>query len=130
MPGNKAKGSKAERELFDMFVKNGYRAVRVAGSGVMDNAECDVIAGKKGGRKFAIEAKSSKSPMKYITKEQIEKFIIFSDIFGLVPVVAVRFNREGWFFLSPKLLRDCGKNLGISLEDCRKKAKRFGQFFC
>jgi len=41
MPKNKAKGSKAERELFDMFIKNNYRAVRVAGSGTMENADCD-----------------------------------------------------------------------------------------
>lgn len=126
---NKAKGSKAERELYEIFVSNGYRAVRVAGSGTMENADCDIIAGKKGGRKYAIEAKSSKSPNKYITKDQIERFMIFSEIFGLVPVVAVRFNREGWFFLNPKTMKDSGKNWVITLEGCRKKAKRFSQFF-
>lgn len=127
--GNKAKGSKAERELFDIFVKNNYRAVRVAGSGTMENAECDLIAGKKGGRKFAIEAKSSKAPVKYITKDQIERFMIFSDIFGLVPVVALRFNRMGWYFIKPSDLRDSGKNWAITLEESQKKGKRFSQFF-
>ena len=34
---NKAKGSKAERELYEMFVNNLYRAVRVAGSGSMES---------------------------------------------------------------------------------------------
>ncbi len=126
---NKAKGSKCERELFEMFVANGFRAVRVAGSGVMDNAECDLITGKKGEKKYAIEAKSSKTPVKYITKEQIEKFIVFSDIFGLVPVVALRFNREGWFFISPKQLRDAGNSWVITLEECRTSGRRFGQFF-
>ena len=29
MPGNKAKGSKAERELYQLFVENHFRAVRV-----------------------------------------------------------------------------------------------------
>jgi Holliday junction resolvase len=129
MPGNKTKGSKAERELFEMFVNNHYRAVRVAGSGTMDNAECDLIAGKKGSRKFAIEVKSSKAPVKYITKDQIERFMVFSDIFGLEPVIALRFNREGWFFIKPRELRDSGKNWAISLKGCKKKAKRFGQFF-
>lgn len=126
---NKAKGSKAERELFQMFVDNHFRAVRVAGSGVMENADCDIIAGKKGGGKYAIEAKSSKKPVKYITKEQIENFMIFSDIFGLKPVIAVRFNRLGWFFLNPKNLEDSGKNLVINEEIARKKGKRFSQFF-
>ena len=127
---NKAKGSKAERELYEMFVDNHYRAVRVAGSGTMENADCDLIAGKKGGgRKYCIEAKSSKKPMKYISKEQISKFVSFSDIFGLKPVIAVRFNRLGWFFINPKELKECGKNFSITIEQARKKGKRFSQFF-
>ena len=125
---NKAKGSKAERELYQMFVNNHYRAVRVAGSGMMENADCDLIAGKPG-RKYAIEVKSSKKPVKYITKEQIESFIIFAEIFGLIPVIALRFNREGWLFIHPKDLRDAGKNWGISLEDAKQKGKKFAQFF-
>jgi len=128
---NKAKGSKVERELFQMFVDNNYRAVRVAGSGMMENADCDIIAGKKG-KKYCIEVKSSKKPAKYISKKQIESFMIFADIFGLKPVIAVRFNREGWFFINPKQknsLQDSGKNLVISLDKARKKGKRFSQFF-
>lgn len=126
---NKSKGSKAERELYDLFVENGFRAVRVAGSGMMENTACDLIAGKFGNGKYAIEAKSSKSPNKYITKEQIEQFIIFSEIFGLTPVIALRFNREGWFFISPDKLRNSGKNWVISLEDSKNIGKRFSQFF-
>jgi len=129
MPKNKAKGSKIERELFQVFVEHHFRAVRVAGSGMMDNAECDIIAGKKGNGKFAIEVKSSKAPIKYITKEQIEKFVVFSDIFGLKPVIALRFNREGWLFVHPKCLRDSGKNFVITLEEAKKKGKKFSQFF-
>ena len=129
MPHNKAKGSKIERELFQIFVENHFRAVRVAGSGVMENAECDIIAGKKGCGKYAIEVKSSKAPIKYITKEQIEKFVIFADIFGLTPVVALRFNREGWLFIHPKHLRDSGKNFVITLEEAKKNGKKFSQFF-
>ena len=125
---NKAKGSKAERELYDLFVQNLFRAVRVAGSGMMENTACDLIAGKKG-QKYAIEAKSSKSPSKYITKDQIDQFMVFSEIFDLVPVVALRFNREGWFFISPSQLRDSGKNWVITLEDAKKEGKRFSQFF-
>jgi Holliday junction resolvase len=131
MPKNKSKGSKIERELFQKFVENNYRAVRVAGSGVMENAECDLIAGKKG-RKYCIEVKSSKKPFKYISKEQIEKFMVFSEIFSLVPVLALRFNREGWLFLNLKnknQLKDSGKNWVITLENAKKKGKKFAQFF-
>ena len=128
MPKNKAKGSKAERELYQMFISNFYRAVRVAGSGTMENADCDLIAGKKG-RKYAIEVKSSKKPVKYISKEQIENFMIFSDIFGLEPVIALRFNREGWIFMHPKHLKDSGKNWVITLEEAKKNGMKFAQFF-
>ena len=126
---NKAKGSKAERELYDLFVQNNFRAVRVAGSGMMENTACDLIAGKAGGGKYAIEAKSSKAPVKYITKKQIEEFVVFSEIFGLTPVVALRFNREGWLFINPEQLRDSGKNWAITLEEAKQIGKRFGQFF-
>ena len=129
MPGNKAKGSKCERELYDIFVQNGFRAVRVAGSGMMENTACDLIAGKLGFGKYSIEAKSSKSPNKYITKQQIEEFVIFSEIFGLTPVIALRFNREGWIFINPSQLRDSGKNWAISLKEAKEIGKKFSQYF-
>ena len=124
----KQKGSKTERELYQMFVDNNFRAVRVAGSGAMINTACDLIAGKKG-QKYCIEVKSSKKPSKYISKQQIEEFMIFSEIFGLKPIIAVRFNREGWFFLSPKQMKNSGKNWCITLDSARVKGKRFGQAF-
>jgi len=126
--GNKEKGANAERELYQMFIDNGYRAVRVAGSGMMENTSCDLIAGNSKG-KYCIECKASKKTSKYITKKQIEEFLIFSSIFGLKPVIAVRFNREGWFFLKPNDLEDSGKNFCVSLDLARKKGKRFGQAF-
>ena len=128
MANNKSKGSKYERELYTMFVENNYRAVRVAGSGTMENADCDLLAGKKG-KKYAVEVKSSKRPVKYITKDQINRFITFSEIFGLTPIIAVRFNRLGWFFLNPKHMKDSGKNWVVNLDIAQKKGKRFGQMF-
>jgi Holliday junction resolvase len=126
--GNKEKGANAERELYQLFIDNCFRAVRVAGSGVMENTSCDLIAGKKG-KKYCIECKASKDTLKYITKKQIEEFLIFSEVFGLIPVVAVRFNRAGWFFMHPKHLKDSGKNFCVSLELAREKGKRFGEMF-
>jgi len=125
---NKSKGSNVERELFEMFTKNSHRAVRVAGSGTMSNADCDLIAGNSKG-KYAIEVKSSKKKCKYISKEQVENFMIFSQIFDLEPIIAIRFNRKGWFFLEPKHLEETGKNWKINLEMAKEKGKRFGQAF-
>ena len=111
-----------------MFIDNFFRAVRVAGSGAMENTSCDLLAGKEG-KKYCIECKSSKKTSKYITKEQISDFLVFSEIFGLEPVVAVKFNRKGWFFLSPNDLVDSGKHLLVSLDIAQEKGKRFSQFF-
>lgn len=128
MPLNKAKGSKAERELCQKFIEENYRAVRVAGSGIMENADCDIIAGKKG-KKYCIEVKASKKPIKYIAKGQINNFMVFAEIFKLKPVIAIRFNQIGWFFLDPKYLKDSGKYWVVTLDLARKKGKRFAQFF-
>lgn len=128
MPKNKSKGSNIERELYKKFIEIGYRAVRVAGSGMMENADCDLIAGKKN-KKFAIEVKSSKKPFKYISKEQIKKFLSFCDILGLKPVLALRFSREKWLFIHPKHLNDAGKNWVITLEQAKKKGKSFSEIF-
>ncbi|MBI2046896.1 Holliday junction resolvase [Candidatus Pacearchaeota archaeon] len=127
--GNKEKGANAERELLKMFDVNTWKAVRVAGSGLADESPCDLIAGKSR-KKYCIECKTSKDKKRYIDKRQIEDFLIFSEIFGMKPLIAVRFNHEGWFFIKPqKLERTRSKGLAISLEKEKKKGKRFGQIF-
>jgi len=127
--GNKEKGANAERELLKMFDANTWKAVRVAGSGLADESPCDLIAGKSR-KKYCIECKTSKDKKRYLDKRQIEDFLIFSEIFGMKPLIAVRFNHEGWFFIKPqKLERTKSKGLAISLETARKKGKRFGQIF-
>src|SRR3989344_7675408 len=113
---NKAKGSRVERELLSLLTENGWRCVRVAGSGVNDDSPCDLMAAKLGKKAYTIEAKSSKKTSIYITKRQIEDFILFSSTMGLIPVIAVRFNYEGWLFINPSQLEDSGKNWVISLK--------------
>lgn len=129
MPNNKAKGSKNERELVEIFTNNSWRAVRVAGSGVNDNSPCDMIVGKIGRKGYTVEAKSSKKAIIYITKAQISDFVTFSMTIGLTPVIALRFNRQGWLFIEPKDLRDTGTNWAASLKNALEKGKRFAQFF-
>jgi Holliday junction resolvase len=126
---NKSKGSNAERELVHLCTESGWRALRVAGSGVNDDSPCDILIGKIGRRAYAIEAKSSKKTSIYISKSQINDFVLFGMTMGLIPVVAVRFNYRGWLFIDPKDLKDSGKNWVISLKDALEKGKRFGQFF-
>ena len=123
MPNNKAKGSKAERELISMFNEHGWRAVRVAGSGVKDESPCDIIVGKIGKKGYVVECKSSKKKTIYITKQQIEDFIVFSKTIGLNSVIAARFNYEGWYFLDPSFLKDTGKYWALSLEQAKKTSE-------
>ncbi len=126
---NKSKGSKAERELLQLFTDHGWKAARVAGSGTNDNTFCDLIAGKINCNPYAVEAKSSKNPRIYITKQQVDDFMQFSYLMGLKPVIAVRFNREGWIFLEPKQLEDSGGNWVVNLKKAKAEGKRFSQFF-
>ena len=116
---NKAKGSKAERELYDLFVANNFRAVRVAGSGMMENTACDLIAGNAT-KKFAIECKTSKEKKRYVDKQQMSDLKEFAAKFGFPPLVAVKFNRQKWWFIEPGQLEDTGKHLAISLEEIQK----------
>ena len=129
MPNNKSKGSKAERELVKLFTENGWRAVRVAGSGVGEESPCDIMAGKLGRRGCVVEAKSSKSSSIYITREQIDDFVTFAHTIGLRPVIAARFNRFGWLFVSSETLKDSGKFWVLSLKTATTEGKKFGQFF-
>ena len=126
---NKTKGANLERELVKIFTENNWRAVRVAGSGVGEDSPCDIIAGKSGKKGYAIEAKSSRKINIYIKKSQIEDFLLFSHMIGLKPVIAARFNREGWIFLDPKNLKDTGKFLSLSLQNAKTHGKKFSQFF-
>jgi Holliday junction resolvase len=126
---NKAKGSRVERELVEYFTENNWRAVRVAGSGVKDESPCDMIAAKIGKRGYVVEVKSSKKDRIYISKEQIEDFVKFSHMIGLSAVIAVRFNYEGWLFITPSQLEDTGKYWVISLEKAKSEGKKFSQFF-
>jgi Holliday junction resolvase len=126
---NKAKGSRIERELIKLFTERGWRAVRVAGSGVGEESPCDLIAAKLKRKGFTVEVKSSKKKSIYITKQQIEDFMLFSTLIGLTPVIALRFNHEGWLFLHPKYLKDTGKYFAVSIKTAKEKGRKFAQFF-
>lgn len=126
---NKSKGANVERELVKLFTESGWRALRVAGSGVNDDSPCDIIAGKVGRGGYAIEVKSSRKSRIYITKAQINDFMAFSLSLGLQPVIAARFAYEGWLFLQPEHLEDTGANWVVSLDNAKTRGQKFSQFF-
>lgn len=115
---NKQKGANAERELYYLLNEKGFACVRVAGSGMLENTACDLLAGRKD-IKYAIECKVTKDNKKYFDTEQIKDLIEFSDLFGVEPLIAIKFNRRGWFFTHPQQLLRTNKGMVISLEEIK-----------
>lgn len=93
------KGYKAEWELFNLLWQKGFAVARVAGSGSTAKPACDLIAGNRK-KKLAIEVKVSRNEKKYIDKKQVKELHEFANMFGLRPVIFVKFLRKGWRIFS------------------------------
>lgn len=122
----KAKGTRAERELFHMFWDNGWTCLRTAGSGSTTMPAPDIIAGKDG-RVLVIECKSGSGEYRYLTKKQVQELIDFSIAFKAEPWIAARFDREGWFFVKAKEVKSSGVNLVVNLKDAKESGIKFSE---
>jgi Holliday junction resolvase len=120
----KKKGTRAERELFHMLWKSKFAVVRGAGSGSTPLPCPDLIAGN-GKKVYAIECKSVKDSKKYFNVEEIKQLKEFSKKFGAIPLVGIRFDHKGWYFLEPKKLKKTSKMLMITFEMAKKKGFSF-----
>ncbi|MCS7134582.1 MAG: Holliday junction resolvase Hjc [Candidatus Pacearchaeota archaeon] len=117
---NKKRGFDAERELLHLLSLKGFAVARIAGSGMMKETSCDLLAGN-GKEKYAIEVKISSKEKKYIEKKQIENLREFSKKFGAIPLIAIKFLRKGWFFLRPEQLKKTKKGFVALLEEGKKE---------
>ncbi|MFH1229777.1 MAG: hypothetical protein V1678_05145 [Candidatus Aenigmatarchaeota archaeon] len=93
-----AKGSRRERELLEFLTKRGFVVHRVAGSGVKEEAICDLVAVKDGSVQF-IECKSRIKV--YYTKQhlsQLSELIRVSNSCKAKPLLAVKLNYRDWQF--------------------------------
>jgi len=117
-------GSDAERELCHIFIDKNFRVVRVAGSGTLTNAECDLIVANKI-KAYCIESKSTRKGGVYIPKDRMIKFLKFAEDTNFNPLIALRFIRENWIFVKPEQFNSEGNTYGITL----KKAKQEGLCF-
>ena len=96
-----AKGDRRERELVNRLDAKGFAVMRAPASGSATERELpDVLAGD-GAVFYAIEAKSSAGDPIYLTGEEVEALVYFSQNFGAKPKIGVRFDREDWFFFHP-----------------------------
>ena len=96
-----AKGDRRERELVNRLDETGFAVMRAPASGSATERELpDVLAGD-GDAFYAIEAKSSSGDPIYLTGEEVEALVYFSQNFGAKPKIGVRFDREDWYFFHP-----------------------------
>jgi len=95
------KGDRRERELVNALDEAGFAVMRAPASGAATERELpDVLAGD-GETFYAIEAKSSAGDPIYLTGEEVEALLFFSQNFGAKARIAVRFDREDWYFFHP-----------------------------
>jgi holliday junction resolvase Hjr len=117
----KSKGTRAERELLHLFWENNVAAMRSAGSGSTSRPSPDLLVGT-GEKSLAIECKSIKSKSKHFNKEEIEQLNLFSELFGAEPIIGMRFDNLGWYFLHTKSIpKNKNGNYTITLKLSQEK---------
>ncbi len=122
---SKRKGTLYERELFHMFWNNNWAAVRSAGSGSTPLPAPDILAGNKD-KLLAIECKAIKTKSKHFKKEEIEQLKTFSETINASPIIAMRFDNNGWFFLDANNIKENKNgNYTITFNLCQKEGNNF-----
>jgi len=122
---SKIKGTKAERDILELFWKTGsWAAIRAPGSGSARFPSPDILAGNAH-RKIAIECKSTQKKAQYLSKREIKQLQEFSTLFNAEPWIAVKFGRKGFFFLPIEDLKETDKFLVFTLAMAERKGLRF-----
>jgi len=109
-----------------MFWKTGtWASIRSAGSGSTPLPAPDILAGNKE-KLLAIECKAIKTKSKHFKKEEIIQLQSFSQILNATPIVAMRFDNNGWFFLDANNLKENkGGNYTVTFNLCQKEGIKF-----
>lgn len=95
------KGSNEERDLVHKLWDRNFAAMRAPASGGATKKPLpDIIAGN-GSIYLAIEVKTTTKDKIYIDSSQIDALIEFSNMFGAVPYIGVKFKYTKWLFLHP-----------------------------
>jgi|TARA_B110000263_G_C15300318_1_gene507643 Holliday junction resolvase len=98
---SQTKGSRVERELVRLLDEAGFAVMRAPASGAATTRELpDVLAGN-GKLFYAFEVKSSSKNTIYLTGQEVEALVYFSQNFGAKARIGVRFDREKWYFFHP-----------------------------
>ena len=123
------KGDRRERELVNRLDEAGFAVMRAPASGSATDRELpDVLAGD-GDTFYAIEAKSSSGRPIYLSGEEVEALIYFARNFGAKARIAVRFDREAWYFFHPGDLHTTdGGNYRVKKETALAEGEGFDSF--
>lgn len=98
------KGSKEERDLVRLLWENNFAAMRAPASGGATKKPLpDVLAGN-GEIYLAIEVKTTTKDRIYIDSQKIKGLCEFSEIFGALPYVGIKFKYKKWLFIAPENL--------------------------
>ncbi|AXV37413.1 MAG: Holliday junction resolvase [Methanobacterium sp. BRmetb2] len=96
------KGSKEERDLVRMLWDSNFAAMRAPASGGATKKPLpDVLAGN-GEIYLAIEVKSTSRDKIYINSQKVKGLCEFSNMFGAIPYIGIKFRYKKWLFLSPE----------------------------
>ena len=109
----KRKGLKFERDLIHALWNEGFAAVRVAGSGSSSYPSPDIVA-SNGKTIIAIEAKMRDRLPLYIPGEKIRELVMFSNLFGARPVIALKLKKAKWRFFEVEMLEKTENGYKIS----------------
>ena len=116
----KSKGTNAERELIHMFWNEKWTAVRIAGSG-SSKYPCPDILASNNNSILAIEVKITKDKYKHFTNKEIKELKEFAAKFGAIPLIAIKFKGNDWFFMRVNDLQKTENNYSINLENIKNK---------
>ncbi|WP_435334155.1 Holliday junction resolvase Hjc [Haloarchaeobius sp. TZWWS8] len=123
------KGDRRERELVNKLDEAGFAVMRAPASGSATERELpDVLAGN-GDVFYAIEAKASAKRPIYLSGEEVEALLFFAQNFGAKARIAVRFDREDWYFFHPADLHVTdGGNYRVKKETALEEGTDFEEF--
>jgi len=107
---------KYENEFVNLMNLKGYPAMRIAGSGIGEEAVCDCVMFRDG-RTFLVEVKATKEEKFYFRqgiKEQLQAMIDYAVKTNCIALLAIKFKRRGWKYVN---LQGCLDG-SIDYEDC------------
>ncbi|MBI5635395.1 hypothetical protein HY993_00335 [Candidatus Micrarchaeota archaeon] len=110
-----AKGYRAERELKQMLLAQGFQVVRSGGSGT-DGVSPDLLA-LKASKKFALECKARSSDYLHIEKPKWELMKSWEETTGLPVIIAWKIDRREWRFFPLLAMKDSGKSYSLNKKE-------------